>query len=117
MRNVSKPEIRSGALEPLRCRNCVRSNDEGGSAEHVAVLGIRHVAALEIMTGVTERLRCQDCARNGDSDDGAEHVTVLERKPSLCPKWGQVPLNRCVVMTVRTVTMTMVVRSTLLCSE
>jgi hypothetical protein len=117
MRNVSEPEIRSGALEPLRCRNCVRSNDEGGSAEHVAVLGIRLVAALEIMTDVTERLRCQDCARNSENDDGAEHVTVLEKKPSLCPKWGQVPLNRCVVMTVRTVTMTMVVRSTLLCSE
>ena len=41
-------EIRSDATGPPRCHDCVHSSDDDGSAEHVAVLAMRHVAVLEM---------------------------------------------------------------------
>ena len=61
-------EISSDATGPLRCHGCVHSNDDGGSAEHVAVLKMRHFAVPETRPDATEPRRCRDCSRSDDYD-------------------------------------------------
>jgi hypothetical protein len=79
-------EIWSDATEPLRCHNCVHSNDEGGSAEHVAVLSMRHFVVPEIRSDATEPLRCHDCVHSDDDDGSAEHVVVLKMRHLRCDR-------------------------------
>ena len=71
-------EISSDATEPLRCHDCVHSNDDGRGAEHVAVLLLQRFAVLEISSDATEPLRCHDCVHSSDDDGSAQHVAVLE---------------------------------------
>ena len=54
-------EISADATEPLRCRDCVHSDDNGGSAEHVAAREMRQFAVLEMSSDVIEPLHCHDC--------------------------------------------------------
>ena len=51
MRHFALLKISSEATEPLRCHNCVYSNDDDGSSERVAVLKMRHFAVLEMKSG------------------------------------------------------------------
>jgi len=62
------PKIGLDATELLRCHGCARSNSDDVSAEHVAVLKMRHFVVPEIRTGATEPLRCRDYVRSYDED-------------------------------------------------
>jgi hypothetical protein len=101
----------------LHGHDCVRSNDDDGSAEHVAVLKMRHFALLEMRSDATEPLRCHDCVHSNDDGRGAEHVAVLLMRHVAVLEISSDATEPLRCHDCCTVTMTTVARSTLPCSK